>query len=524
MNFKKCLIVYVFFILLSGCSNSSNDDGDIITYESDLLTITERASRHGFPKLANNTQFSWQGDAGNGYLGENLAKRLHWYDYIVVDSDMVTNDTLGSYLGRRNSLRNKNPNAIVTAYFSPADYVDDENSIRWRELLRTYAYGSSYDPVTQVDSDLSDNFNSAEWIFQTDSSEEVWLFDFGTYWSKLQNPGESGMRDRFVNTFNDVVVATEKVDGIYHDWATSTIPSLNGVPDGHRSYQIDLDDNGFPDTATDIDNTWKLGLDELYSLGRSIYPDNFLLTGNCGWFSEPVFTNMLQGIMMEDFNSASKAVNMGWNETMYTYANYMKNGQSPYLTIVQAVIDIPDNTPTNERMLHDMLSPAPWFSASDLKEMRFTLASALMFNGYFASSNSASAGGYQAAWWFDELTIDLITGCSVFPADEDGSPAIDFKGWMGNPLGEAVNANDSGTTLWSVVEASKNNNSDNSAWKREFDNALVIVNPTDVSVDVTLTGNWKRITGQLDTIVNDGSVVISPINIPANDGIILIRN
>ena len=69
---------------------------------------------------------------------------------------------LVDHLGHQNSLRQKNPNTVITAYFSPADYVDDEDSIRWRKLMRTFAYGTTYDPITQVDSDPLDNFDAAQ--------------------------------------------------------------------------------------------------------------------------------------------------------------------------------------------------------------------------------------------------------------------------------------------------------------------------------------------------------------------------
>lgn len=535
---------------LVGCNKNADpkDEGlaSAEVYAADLETIPERANAHGFPRLANNTQVSYEGDADNGRMGEKLAERLHWYDYIVVDGDFVTNDVLGQHLGPRGPLRTKNPNAVVTAYFSPADYLGEDaedGGIRWRELMRTYAFGPSYNPEDQTDSNPEDGFQRDAWLFHTTATppgepekhvpgphNEVWLFDFGDYWSKLQDPSEQGMREHYVTTFNEVVVSKHRVDGIYHDWATATAPSFGtSVPKGHRTSEIDLDLDGVAEPITEINTTWREGLLSLFALGRSTYPENFLLTGNLGWFSQPAYTDYLSGIMMEDFNSA--ALVGGWGRTMYAYASYMQNGRSPHLSIVQAVIDIPNDTATNDVLYHDIMAEADnvWFASNTdpnahaLREMRFSLASALMFDGYFSASNSAAAGGYHAAWWLDEFSVNLETGASVFPAQADGSPALAHKGWMGDPTGAAVQVGDVGTTLWSLLSVGVENAAAEHAWRRKFENALVLVNPTQAAINANLDGSWQRIDGRLAPNINNGEAVSGSVSLPAEDGLVLVR-
>jgi len=141
--------------------------------------------------------------------------------------------------------------------------------------------------------------------------------------------------------------------------------------------------------------------------------------------------------------------------------------------------------------------------------VRWSLASTLMDNGYYCLTgmNAATGSGYfGVCCHVDEFgtTNQSTTGLS--------------KGWMGYPIDAPVRtANLQGTLFM-----------------REFDNALVVLNPewddTEPAVTVQVAnlpggaGAWKRITGENDPTFNNGSVVNSNFTLDPIDAVILMRN
>lgn len=58
-------------------------------------------------------------------------------------------------------------------------------------------------------------------------------------------------------------------------------------------------------------------------------------------------------------------------------------------------------------------------------------------------------------------------------------------------------------------------------YRRDFQNGLVLVNPSDQSLQVPVGAGFKRILGTIDPLTNDGSTVTT-VTVPANDAIFLI--
>jgi len=135
---------------------------------------------------------------------------------------------------------------------------------------------------------------------------------------------------------------------------------------------------------------------------------------------------------------------------------------------------------------------------------RFVVGSALLDNGYV----QPHVGQYPD--WCDE--------CGVIGYNTTKSLAA--TGWLGCPLGEAVNGvND---TLRDVI-AINWQNMESSVWMREFTNGLVIVNPTTSTQTVTVGTGWRKILGIYDTAHNNGSLVNNTITVGAMDTYVLVR-
>jgi hypothetical protein len=124
---------------------------------------------------------------------------------------------------------------------------------------------------------------------------------------------------------------------------------------------------------------------------------------------------------------------------------------------------------------------------------RYTIASATLASGVGTLTYDPGdvARGYSPQFWWDEYAVNA-TGQSVND--------MAYKGWLGAPLGPAVKVG--------VV------------WRREFENGLVLVNPSASPVTVTAGANYYRIQGVLATGVNNGSPATTTV-VPAGDALFL---
>lgn len=117
---------------------------------------------------------------------------------------------------------------------------------------------------------------------------------------------------------------------------------------------------------------------------------------------------------------------------------------------------------------------------TDYRFLRYAYTSCLLDNGYFSFTDVSRV--YSSVPWFDEY---------------------DFK------LGNAVSAPP--TAAWS-----------NYVWRRDFQNGIVLVNPTTTSRTLAVGPGYRRLAGTQDAAVNNGSSV-GQITLGPKDGIVLRR-
>lgn len=139
---------------------------------------------------------------------------------------------------------------------------------------------------------------------------------------------------------------------------------------------------------------------------------------------------------------------------------------------------------------------------------RFLLASTLLDNGY------AQVHAGQMPDWCDECGVNLGTGRS--------EQSLSATGWLGCPLEEAVTVS-TGDTLRDVIAADWDTLS-NYVWKREFDNGLVVVNPTTSGQTVNVGTGWKKIYSPSGAVThNNGATVSGNLTVPAMNAFVLLR-
>jgi hypothetical protein len=212
--------------------------------------------------------------------------------------------------------------------------------------------------------------------------------------------------------------------------------------------------------------------------------------GNGGWVTGETYDALLNGTMVEQFlDGESLGDAFGWSALMRAYAAHASAGYEPNLSFVMANRD----------------------SQAEVSFMRFALASTLMFDGYFCFTNKS--GVYGSSWWYDEYAVDLASGMAEH--------TFGHKGFLGPALGEALNALNTQEKLRDVL-AEGGTRADQLVWRRDFANGVVLVNPTQGSVQVNLGATLRRIRGTVDPTFNTGES-LSSITLAARSGAILLR-
>jgi hypothetical protein len=154
--------------------------------------------------------------------------------------------------------------------------------------------------------------------------------------------------------------------------------------------------------------------------------------------------------------------------------------------------------------------------------IRFTLASTLLFDGYFAfAGNDGPWGGdYVSTWWYDEYAVDIQT--------REAIEALEYKGYLGDALGPSFNVANPEQILVDILGVRNesvdfsNRLAETKVWCRDFENGIVLVNPTDTSMKIDLGETFQKIQGTRDPTFNDDSAV-NTIVMSAMSGVILLR-
>jgi hypothetical protein len=234
-----------------------------------------------------------------------------------------------------------------------------------------------------------------------------------------------------------------------------------------------------------VNHNYRTGLGILHQRTRDGHPDKIFVTNG-----NSVIHNSTDGILIEHFDN--------WNWTSNMMAYFMAyDGPAGY-----GVIE------PNVNILHNR-------NSTDYRSVRRLIASTLMHDGYVA----VSTNGYnQPGVWYDEYSVGIngsATGNAL------------GKGYMGLPLGEAYEANNPSNMLrvslrnevlaYSGVSESK-------LWRRDFENAIALINPSTIAQTANLgTIEFRRINGTQDSSVNNGALVTSFVNVPPEDGLILLK-
>ena len=445
-----------------------------------------RLAQHKFPKLANQFQHGDKRDAFQTALDQ-----LYLWDLVVVNDTAV--DGMPEYLGSEGAWRRKNPNLVILAYHSAGDVLPDDKS--------------------RIGRDFIDGMKD-DWFMKDASGSKVKFFQLSANpdrWTLMQNPA-TGLQRYMPEYLNRAVLETQLVDGMFYDWASTSLAgifydaatSTFRLPDIHRNGGFDSRGSPHLLTPATFDAAWEAGYAAMLQHSRDTFPSWALVMGNVGWNGGTSYAPKLNGVLIEKFMEGAKGNvrNFGWSAIMRTVSAYVRSASGPETTFIMA-----NGEPT------------------ELALMRFGFTSALMFDAYSCFTNTQTLANdqlpYQSAFWFDEYAVDLSTGTAVQEAAH--------KGYLGLPVSDpyfagAGSAPADRTRLLAAALAALDETGDKSVWRRDFEHGAALVNPTSASVTVPLGGTYRKIRGAFSSDgVNDGSINLTSVSVPAQSGLVLLR-
>jgi hypothetical protein len=232
---------------------------------------------------------------------------------------------------------------------------------------------------------------------------------------------------------------------------------------------------GLIDDRDEINAAWRRGHQRNWQVIRRIRPD-IMIMGNLNWYlyqdaydswdvveyDQQIEGGLLERVMLPDSGIEK---NKGWQK-LYDYYRWTMS----YLIEPKLVMFGVGGDPNNYR----------WF--------RYTFTTCLLGDAFFKFSPPKHQ--YGTVEWFDEF-------------DRAGQ---DTTKWMGRPSQGMPAA------PWK-----------NGVWRRDFENAVVLVNPRgNGSRTVNVDAGLRRLKGEQDPLVNNGQRA-SSITLADGDGIVLVK-
>jgi len=237
---------------------------------------------------------------------------------------------------------------------------------------------------------------------------------------------------------------------------------------------------------SEFNSKWYEGCKSLLEYLRQRFKGKYIVSNSFGYYYEYLNGTIFEGCPTNWDNDIPESYE-DWGYYVLGengYINVSKSGYSPNFSLVETYeieeyMEIDDNPFNNPN----------W--KPNYKRMRYGLTTALLGNGYFSYEINTNGHGSLGLMWFDEY-------------DNAGKK----RGYLGSPIGDAQK----------IVQVG-----DGWVWQREYENGLVICNPTNQKVTVSLGKTYYLIKGNQVPNINTGEAVES-ISIDSRDGRILLKN
>jgi hypothetical protein len=448
----------------------ARDASDMYDIEVAGLTETLKIKQPGaYPRLANlytgpNSFFwKWQQVHPSEQEQKVLLNSLARWDIIVVHYDVVR--TAPESL---RFIKKQNPNAKILAYI-------EAGTGGWWHWLLTHDLEAQGKPTWVTPSYIRFMRLHAQYFgIALEDSNESFFLHYGNTPGNIKpsekrrvigwTNGTTGEQWPVMNPasewsvylphfVHDKLMSSGLLDGVFYDCFWESMWESN----------IDIDNDGVGDSLAVVNREYRKGMAQLLKLTREILGPEAIILGNPGveWSANSPYWDYANGHMQECALGGETWSSRDFSKVWDIYQRNMQKPEPPS-RINWIGVD------TND-VQFDPFNPN--LPAADLQRMRYGLAITLLDDGYFGFDMGNDFHG--ELWWFPEYDANL-----------------------GSPKGNAQKRGDG-------------------SWMREFENGMVVANPSSNKSTIEFTATYKDIT----TGVEGTSFVVSPL-----DGRIFVKS
>jgi len=396
---------------------------------TNIFLFIEARAAESYPRLASHF-LKWE-------VLDSEVNDLSRYDLITLDMEVQTNSP-----EQISKIRKKNPKIIILAYLNSVELLDQINTYNKAEMRNSLAAGLS-----------------ESWWLKDSAGKKISNWPFTSMFNLTENCPVSSRGEKFNDYLPRFVLEKIKSsglwDGVFFDNTWGDVAWVNGG-------NIDSDNDGRRDSLNDVNSSWATGFNKMLTKTRNLVGPEFIIVGNGRVYDG--YQKTLNGMMFEDFPSAWESGGT-WSGAMKTYLKLSDLNIKPQTSIINSFSN----------------------NYADYPYFRFTLASALLGNGFFTFNYSTY--DYSQSVWYDEYNVKLGTAKSS-PYNLLANKSSDIKP---------------------------------SLWRRDFQFGSVILNSTDKEqLYVFSKEEVEKIKGQQDPKFNTG-LKINYLKLAPQDGALLLR-
>lgn len=345
-------------------------------------------------------------------------EQLAQYDLVLID---VENQQYAPQ--RLAQLRVLNPDITILAYISLSDIRPDAADLEDGTFRGKLGNRMNENP---------------SWILRDRNGDKVQWWPTYNIFNLTDITGsdvDTKFNEVFPNLIASEIYSSGLWDGVFLDNVWEDISWIGET--------VDLDQDGQAESASEYDQAWNDGVQEVLRRIRNQTDADWIITGNGG----VGYADQLDGVAFENFPNTKYG---SWIPSLREYL-FIDNENG------LAIINSNDNDGGN---------------SANYQDFRFGLASALLGEGYYGFDSGPQT--HHELFFYDEYEVAL-----------------------GDPVSGPFNTLDSAHPT-ELAEG---------LWRRDFENGIVLLNSTSSSRQYILEEGFEKVKGEQDPAVNSGKLI-----------------